>query len=347
MVDIEQLTDEILNFFATKFPTNYRICVLIVGSPGSGKSTIANKLRDNINRKYSQFEKDHALHSHIPPENNDQKAQVVLDYMLEGIEEISDTLKQTLSENKGILPLLVEDYTFEPKKITNVDNTMVIGRGGTPNAVKLALSSKEKACEQPQRFVEVVPMDGFHLSRRCLDQFKDPVQAYKRRGSPQTFDSNNFLQLIKIIQKTMMLKPNNVKEDSNVFEKAIRSTRKDIPSIYIPGFDHSLKDPTPDAYCISNSTRIVILEGLYLFYKDENWRSIYPILNESDAIIPYYIDINLNVTELRVAKRHLESGLVNTIEEGKEKFCANDRLNALLVEKSKKDIKNLKIIRND
>lgn len=347
MVDIKYITDEILNFYENKFQTNYRICVLIVGPPGSGKSTIANKLRDNINKKYSQTEKEHALSLHTQPKKDSRKTQSVLNYMLEGMEEASDDLKQTLNENKGIFPFLVEDYSFKPKKITSINNTMVLGRGGTPNAMKLILSPSEETCKKLQKFAEVIPMDGFHLSRHCLDQVADPVQAYKRRGSPQTFDSNNFLQLIKIIKKTMTLRPNNVKENLNIFEKAIQSSREDIPSIYIPGFDHSLKDPTQNAYCISNSTRIIILEGLYLFHKDENWKSIYPILKESDAIISYYIDIDLNVTELRVAKRHLESGLVNTVEEGKEKFCANDRLNALLVEKSKEGIENLKIIRND
>lgn len=347
MVDIERLTDEILDFFSKKFLTNYRICVLIVGSPGSGKSTIADKLRNNINRKYVQFVKEHASSLHTQSENTDQKSQNVLNYLLEDIEEASDDLKKTLNENKGIVPFLVEDYTFEPKKIVNIDNTMVIGRGGVPNAIKLVPSSHEEVSETHQKFAEVIPMDGFHLSRSCLDQFKDSAQAHKRRGSPQTFDSNNFLQLIKIIKKTMMLRPKGTENKLNIFEKALQSTREDIPNIYIPGFDHSLKDPTPDAYCISNSTRIVILEGLYLFHKDENWSSIYPILEETDAIIPYYIDIDLNVTESRVAKRHLESGLVNTIEEGREKFCANDRLNALLVERSKKDIKNLNLIRND
>jgi len=36
-------------------------------------------------------------------------------------------------------------------------------------------------------------MDGFHLTKKQLSEMPDPVEAFKRRGAPFTFDGNGML----------------------------------------------------------------------------------------------------------------------------------------------------------
>ncbi|EJS43905.1 YFR007W [Saccharomyces arboricola H-6] len=353
MVDTHKLADNLLQLLHDRIESNYRVCVILVGSPGSGKSTIAEELCQIINERYHRFL---SKHPNVIQVNDGLKTSVDLVGSLKTL--LPDQVAR-MKENQGLFKSHVEDVNFRPVKYSDitVDNrkcTTIVGRGGDANAIKIAEVSNPVSIDQMNQnsidIAQTVPMDGFHLSRKSLDLFRDPSTAHKRRGSPPTFDSNNFLQLCKILAKTSVCKAplyENSCPRANVFEKLSKTFSQAIPDIFVPGFDHALKDPTPDKYCISRFTRIVILEGLYLLYDQENWKEIYQTLAGTGALPVYKIDVDYEVTEERVAKRHLESGLVTTLAEGRERFRSNDLLNGKDIDKHLVNVGNIVHIRND
>lgn len=152
----------------------------------------------------------------------------------------------------------------------------------------------------------VVPMDGFHLYRHELDQLSDPLEAHRRRGAPFTFDADKLILLLKQIK--------NSSEDT----------------IKVPGFDHAKKDPSPDEYEVTPDIQIVIVEGLYLLLKDEPWNEIASLADET-----IFIEADEQEARLRVAKRHVQSGITTSLELGLERFDFNDGPNGrYLVEHS-------------
>ncbi|EHN02625.1 Yfh7p [Saccharomyces cerevisiae x Saccharomyces kudriavzevii VIN7] len=353
MVDTHRLADNILQLLDNRIEHNYRVCVVLVGSPGSGKSTIAEDLCHIINQRYRSFLSEHPS---IVKINNGLETSVDLVGSLKALlpNQVSD-----MNKNQGLFKDYVEDVNFQPVKYpdfttNNRKCTTVVGRGGTANSIKIAEIDNAVDADQltPESIdiAQIVPMDGFHLSRKCLNLFNDPKTAHERRGSPSTFDSNNFLQLCKILAKTSLCKSPSYDKScltSSVFEKLSKTFSRAIPDIFIPGFNHALRDPTPDQYCISRYTRIVIFEGLYLLYDQENWKQIYRTLADTGALLVYKIDIDYGVTEERIARRHLQSGLVSTLSEGREKFRSNDMLNGKDIDKHLINFDNIVHIRND
>ncbi|CCK68975.1 Yfh7p KNAG_0B05420 [Huiozyma naganishii CBS 8797] len=337
------LADEVLDFFDKRIGQNYRMIVLLVGAPGSGKSSIACSLKDEINRRYKKHRAETGGGTDV------DRSVFDVEGMLGHVKEIPPSLKEEMEKNDGIIPRFVEDCMFKPVKLTSAilpdsTTTQIIGRGGVLNSITIERDQKTKTTDR--NIAEVIPMDGFHLSRRCLDEFKDPVRAHKRRGSPPTFDSNNFLQLAKLIGAASPAISGKYR-GGQLFKEIERTFDNTLPSIYVPGFDHSLKDPTPKSYCLDSSVRIAILEGLYLLYDRENWKEIYPTLEDRGAVLVYKIDIEDEVIRDRVAKRHLHSKLVKTLEEGRRKFDENDLLNAHIVNDHMILVPDIRVIRND
>ena len=333
---LDKLVDDVIEFLEKKVDTNYRISVAIAGPPGSGKSTIASAVCSEINRRYQEYLQRQQSKGDNPVKVSSSANGIVkLD---SSVDEISEDRLKVLEKNNGINPELVEDLTVKPVKITNKgeDGTVtIIGRGGLPNGIKIVYDSNERdkksMSQVPEQIqiAQIIPMDGFHLSRKCLDCFKDPETAHKRRGSPPTFDSNNYLELCKILAQTADIKPEVPSlSSSNVWEKISTSFNSDIPDIYISSFDHAIKDPSEGALCITKFTRVLIFEGLYLLYDQENWGGIYPTLSKTGSAIFWEINAPMELLEERVAKRHLKSGLVDSLEAGVHKFRENDMLNA-------------------
>lgn len=324
MVDIDKLADEALKLLDDVKQANYRIAIMIVGPPGSGKSTLAEKLCKELNSRFNQY-LDHDPSAEVVfTDKQNERLDLVSD-----LDEISGILDNEMTGNEGISRDLVENVDFKPVKKCYEDGKVeVIGRGGKPNAftIKRQIPALKK---QNIDIAQVIPMDGFHLSRKCLDCFKDPVRAHQRRGAPQTFDSNNFLQLCKTLARTCIVKP-PICQSAGCFE-FISRTFQSVPTIEIPGFDHRLKDPSPNQISIDPYTRILIFEGLYLLYDAENWRNVHKTLLDTGALLIWNVNIEDGVIRERVARRHLDAGLVKTLEDGIQKFDTNDLLNARLI----------------
>ncbi|KAL3228495.1 ATP-dependent kinase YFH7 [Nakaseomyces bracarensis] len=347
MVNIIDLRDEVLESLKGHINDNYRILVVIVGPPGSGKSTVAERLKDSINDYYDNY-CNVSKHAYLKCQKDDKDGLA----LLESIPDISEDTYNNLCVTDGkVLTENVENYEYKPLKHRESDTSYtIIGRGGLSNSIRVSKSTVDdpKSGDEAVKIAEILPMDGFHISRHGLDKYRDPKQAHLRRGSPPTFDSNNFLQLCQIMVDTCNIKPKNGVINSNNYLDILSSSfSTGVPTVEVPGFDHSLKDPTTNQYKIDYRTRIVILEGLYLLHNEENWAKIHEVLHKTDAILMYRIDIEEEKIQDRVAKRHLKSGLVENLEQGIQKFQMNDLLNARNIKANFIEDDQIRNIRND
>ncbi|QEU61633.1 Yfh7 [Kluyveromyces lactis] len=353
MLDYDALVDQALQLLEQNINKNYRVCIGIIGPPGSGKSTVAENLKERINSRY---------HDYLAREHHAEVTARPLSSAIDLTGDLSVADKELQAEIMAGFYSHVEDNNFKPVQVKESDwSTLIVGRGGLENAFRIKLLRKETNLSSTKPDIaQIVPMDGFHLSRKHLDHFKDPTVAHLRRGSPFTFDSNNFLQLCKVLSKTCSLDPNYhsngpetvIEDNTNSLFDNVTNSFIDLPEISFPGFDHAMKDPVADQHTVHKFTRILILEGLYLLLNQENWSLIYDAIASTDAFIFWNIVIDEDVIEQRVAKRHVKSGICLSLEEGIQRFRANDQVNGRLIQSqsvknANKNVKNVYDIRND
>jgi pantothenate kinase len=144
----------------------------------------------------------------------------------------------------------------------------------------------------------VVPMDGFHLSRKTLDQMPNSAEAHERRGAAWTFDVNGVLSLVRTLYQSK----------SNKSE-----------TILVPGFDHALKDPCPEKISIQPVNALVIIEGSWLLLDEEPWRQISSLVDDT-----WFVDVTAELARHRIAKRHIGSGIEETWEDAVRRAESND-----------------------
>ncbi|KAI3526660.1 hypothetical protein L1887_05920 [Cichorium endivia] len=202
---------------------------------------------------------------------------------------------------------------------TNTSATHIVGLAGPPGAGKTTIASEvakrvnklwpQKSCAfdqqvEPPQIAVVLPMDGFHLYRHQLDSMENPKEAHARRGAPWTFNPELFLKCLK--------------------------TLREQGSVYAPSFDHGVGDPIEDDIFINVQHKVVIVEGNYLLLEEGTWKEVSSMLDEK-----WFVDVDIDVAMERVLKRHISTG--NTPEKAKQRINYNDRPNAELVFKSKKN----------
>mmetsp|Transcript_17475 Transcript_17475/g.29019 ORF Transcript_17475/g.29019 Transcript_17475/m.29019 type:complete len:534 (-) Transcript_17475:26-1627(-) len=152
----------------------------------------------------------------------------------------------------------------------------------------------------------VLPFDGYHLAMEELEKSPNSEDLIYRRGAPDTFD------------------PARLDKDLG----RIRDSSE--PIIQIPGFDHSLGDPEPNAHEFNRDQhKVVLCEGLYLLHDDEQWDSLKKRFDMS-----IFVEANVDVCVERLKIRNLcIPGY--TEEEIIVRVDLVDRTNAETVEKSK------------
>ncbi|KAF8122449.1 P-loop containing nucleoside triphosphate hydrolase protein [Boletus edulis] len=157
----------------------------------------------------------------------------------------------------------------------------------------------------------LVGLDGWHLTRAQLDAMDDPKHAHDRRGIHWTFDAPAYVD----------------------FVARLRDPVQPDTLIYAPSFDHSLKDPTPDAVVITPSHRIVVIEGLYTMLDIDPWRRAAAQIDER-----WWVQIDPARAKTRLVKRHVQTGVAEDMDEAVWRAENNDEHNGNFISRNLFDV---------
>jgi pantothenate kinase len=206
------------------------------------------------------------------------------------------------------LPLLEQPAEWLLSRLDSHTPRWIIGMAGTPGSGKSTLATQlaeEVNARTTPNTMIALGMDGFHLTKAELRQFPDPAEAFARRGAPWTFDANALQQRIL----------------------GLRAAAGSAELTW-PGFQHDVGDPIEAANTIPASTRLIIVEGLYLLHQADGWQAISQLFDER-----WYLDTPLATAMERLALRHMQAWGV-TRAAAEHRIATNDRPNAMLVQQS-------------
>ncbi len=175
-----------------------------------------------------------------------------------------------------------------------------IGIAGIPGSGKSTLGTM--LMDRVQRLAPgtavLVPMDGFHLSNRCLTE----LDLVYRKGAPATFDVDGYLELLK----------------------RARSPGSNIP---FPVYDRKRHEPVMDhtpEHTIAHDVRLVLTEGNYLLLDTHPWSRLESIL---DAC--WFLETPQDVARAWTIDRHIRGG--RSPADATAQYERNDALNTRLV----------------
>lgn len=305
--------------------------VIIGGVPGAGKTTITNALKTKLTKHFENTSTLEIENSFI--EDIEEENRIVHDltdkYCTEPQTNLTDLTYESHVVNYKTYKTSINDKCLSIKSIGGYDTSIEIETG---------LTSEDNAS------ICNVPMDGFHVPMATLMKYKDAADFVSKRGSYTTFDSKNYIEFIRILCKILKETENYAKVDKKIGFK-----------LRYPGFDHAVGDPRANTYELSIQSKglinpkVIIFEGLYNLFNEVNFgQDITELLNKYDIPhISYFIDGSDEVLEKRVSVRHLESGIVKTLDEGVSRFKNNDLKNGILVRANLIKDKDLIVINND
>jgi pantothenate kinase len=154
---------------------------------------------------------------------------------------------------------------------------VMIGIVGSPGAGKTTLAellvARLRAEYGPDQ-VAHVPMDGYHLADRALEQ----LGLRDRKGAPETFDVHGYLALLR-----------RLRDNAD-------------PVIYAPGFDREIEQPIAGTIAVPQSVRVIVSEGNYLLM-DGAWARARDLLDEV-----WFCRLDEEVRLERLLARHLRFG---------------------------------------
>jgi pantothenate kinase len=145
--------------------------------------------------------------------------------------------------------------------------------------------------------VSIIPMDGFHLSNEELIA----LGRRERKGAPDTFDVKGFTSLLK-----------EVKLNHQADHK-------------FPIFHREIEASIEDEGLIPKESKVIVVEGNYLFSTEHNWDGVFPLLDHT-----WFIEIDDEVRIERLIARHIRYG--KTPEEAENWSRGSDEANARFIE---------------
>ncbi len=156
--------------------------------------------------------------------------------------------------------------------------------------------------------MQTVGMDGFHLSLSELAQLPPPHNDLARRGAPWTFDASKLARSLVELQQ--------------------HDAHGNYADVYWPDFDHAVGEAVPHAIHIQPSTRLILVEGLYLLLPEPQWN----LKNLFDHI--WFLDEDMEAAMQRLVKRHRHSWGI-TEAEAINKIAVNDKRNADIADQTR------------
>ena len=175
-------------------------------------------------------------------------------------------------------------------------NRHVVAIAGPPGAGKSTLADElNKAIVNCGEQCAIVPMDGFHLDNTILQN----KGLLDRKGAPETFDASGFVHLVKRL---------SAEEDA----------------VYVPVFDRDRDIAIAGSSCIDAKTKILLVEGNYLFLNSAPWRELGSFWDTS-----FFINPGMEIIQQRLEQRWLDQGLSQ--EQSETRVLANDIPNAKTV----------------
>lgn len=215
------------------------------------------------------------------------------------------------------------DLTHAPEKLqaASASTRLLIAVAGIPGSGKSTLASSvakgvndlhhtkfhkqypNSPAKSPsqQDIASVVPLDGYHLTRKQLSEMPNAEEAVFRRGAAFTFDGDKYLKLVEEVRKPLGPETN---------------------TIYAPSFDHAVKDPVEDDIPIAPTTQVVIFEGLYTMLDREPWRDAAKLMDEL-----WFIDVPMDLAVARLVKRHVASGISSDPDHARIRVLESDMRN--------------------
>ena len=174
----------------------------------------------------------------------------------------------------------------------------LIGIVGKPGAGKSTVVEAIKERFE-QALVSIIPMDGYHLS----DEELIAQGKRDRKGAPDTFDSNAFVELLRRVKS----------EDGE---------------ITFPIFHRELEASIPDEGTVPLTAKVIITEGNYLLSQEHGFENVRKLLDKV-----YYIDINDEKRLERLIARHIRYG--KTPDAAQDWAMGSDEANARYIETTK------------
>jgi pantothenate kinase len=174
----------------------------------------------------------------------------------------------------------------------------LIGIVGKPGAGKSTVVEAIKE-RFDQALVSIIPMDGYHLS----DEELIAQGKRDRKGAPDTFDSNAFVELLRRVKS----------EDGE---------------ITFPIFHRELEASIPDEGTVPQTAKVIITEGNYLLSQEHGFENVRKLLDKV-----YYIDINDEKRLERLIARHIRYG--KTPDAAQDWAMGSDEANARYIETTK------------
>ena len=168
----------------------------------------------------------------------------------------------------------------------------LVAIAGPPGAGKSTLA--EELVHALGKTAALVPMDGFHLDNRILEQ----RELLRRKGAPESFDSAGFLAMVRRL-----------------------ATEEEV---IVPTFDRSMDIAIAGAETVGPDKSIAVVEGNYLLLKTMPWRELGGLWDFS-----VFLDVPMEELKERLVQRWLDHGL--EFEDAVLRAEANDLPNARFV----------------